>query len=644
LLASNIIGIVVISILVLILTRFFGRRNILGPINVLVHAARHIGQGDFSVRVDIDHQASELGELAQNINAMTEDLIRWESEHERADRELKESEARIRALFNATTDSALLIDTDGSFLALNYVAAQRRGQGVEELIGKCLYDYLPAEAAQTRKAWVEEVIKAGKSVAFEEERDDRIYRLRLFPILDHDGKVVQLASFSRDITEMKKAESRLKYQAFHDELTGLANRAYLMDCLRRTISQALTEKCYDYALAFFDLDNFKLVNDSFGHVLGDNLLQLLSQRLTAGISPETVLARFGGDEFALLFTHAADNHTILKELDTIHQLIDAPFTVGLYEIRTSASIGVVFGRLDYTSPDQLIRDADIAMYQAKKIRTGGTIVFDRRMHEIIIKRLNLESKLRQAVSQGELSLVYQPIFSLPDLTMAGFEALVRWLHPDKGYIPPSVFIPVAEETGLIVPIGDFVLKEACKQMSQWLTRYPQAQHLVMNVNLSGKQFFQADPVEVVRKSLNEAQLRSKNLKVEITETTIMENVDLAVSIFNTLRELGIKIALDDFGTGYSSLGYLRSFPLDSIKIDRSFVVQLDQNEKDYEIVTLIVKLAHALGMDVTAEGIETDNIIDKIIKCECDYVQGYLLAQPMNAHHAEGMIRGYPIP
>jgi diguanylate cyclase (GGDEF)-like protein len=382
--------------------------------------------------------------------------------------------------------------------------------------------------------------------------------------------------------------------------------------------------------------NFKLINDSLGHPIGDKVLRILATRLKLGVSPNAVLARFGGDEFAILLDNIPDYFEILRTADKIHLMFQSPLRIEGYEVYASASIGVVFGSEHYTLPEQVLRDADIAMYQAKGKGKGSSEIFDMSMHDRIVERMQLEHDLRNALGRGEIFLVYQPIFSLEDLGLVGFEALIRWNHPEKGLVQPSVFIPLAEETGHILSLGEYVLTEACLQARRWQTLYPKAAAWTINVNLSGKQLFQSDPVDLVRRTLADTKLLPGTLKLEITESLLLENLEQAADILDTLRYFGAKTALDDFGTGYSSLGYLRNLPLDTLKMDRSFVNNMENgNQKDIGIVRSIIELGHALEMDIVAEGIESEVIMGALAKLGCDHVQGFLMSKPLQAADAE---------
>ncbi len=635
LLASSMTAMALFALAILLVARVLGRRFILRPVQSLVLVSQRLAGGELDARCVLPASATELHALCNAFNSMAEALEEREYRHLAIEEKLCESEQRIRALLNATPDSAMLIDTQGRILIVNEQAAQRRGKHARELLDQDIADFLPSDSAMIRKNRIGEVVERKTGVVFDDFRQERCFRIRLYPIFDASGQVVQLASFSRDITDRLRAEERLRHQAFHDELTGLPNRAQFMRRLHEAIDRYKGDAMQRYGMLFFDLDNFKLINDSFGHTLGDQLLKQLASRLARSVPRDCLPARFGGDEFAVLFDRLFDMTQILRLADRLKQLIREPFSIDGYEMQTSASFGVVFGKHEYTEPEQVLRDADIAMYQAKDQGKGQSVVFDLSMHNKVLERMHLEQSLRTALHHGQIFLHFQPIFSLDTLQLGGFEALVRWNHPERGLVPPGVFIPIAEETGQILALGEFVLHQACRQARDWLDRFDGQRPFTMNVNLSGRQFYQTDPVELVRQVLKDTGVGAQYLKLELTESLLLEDLDTAKEILETLRHFGVRTALDDFGTGYSSLGYLRALPFDTLKMDRSFISHLHESERDARIVRIIIDLAHALGMDVVAEGIETEDILKLLSSYLCNYAQGYLLSRPLPAADVE---------
>jgi diguanylate cyclase (GGDEF)-like protein len=437
-----------------------------------------------------------------------------------------------------------------------------------------------------------------------------------------------------EITTRKLAEARLLHDAFHDALTGLPNRALFMDRLDCAIKRAKRQDQYIFAVIFLDFDRFKVVNDSLGHVTGDELLVAISQRLAAIVRRGDTLTRLGGDEFAILADDLKDVMDVVLLAERIQEDLRTPFHLGPNEIVMTASLGIALGSKTGAKPEDLLRDADTAMYHAKSSGKGKHVLFDPAMHARVVERLQLETELRRAIERAEFCVHYQPIVGLKDGLVSGFEALVRWENPDRGLISPADFIPVAEETGLIQPIGLWVLRESCRQMAAWRREFPGGHDLTISVNLSGRQVTQPDLVEQIDLILSETGLEPEALRLEITESVIIHHSGPATSVFRRLKERGIGLSMDDFGTGYSSLSYLHHFPLDTLKIDRSFIGRMCEEDGEPAIVHTIVSLARNLGMDVVAEGVETAWQADLLRAMGCQFAQGYLFSRPVPAETA----------
>ncbi|CAD5920533.1 putative signaling protein PA1727 [Planktothrix agardhii] len=429
--------------------------------------------------------------------------------------------------------------------------------------------------------------------------------------------------------ELEVANTQLLEMALHDSLTGLPNRALLMTDLRRSIHQAKANLNYQFAVLFLDCDRFKVVNDSLGHLVGDELLILIAHRLSCYVKPQNTLARLGGDEFAILLTEIPNFHDVTTLSDQILQCFSQPFNLERHEIFMNASIGIVIGNCEYNEPEYLLRDADTAMYRAKALGKGQYHLFDPVMHTAALERLQLETDLRRGIEQEELVVHYQPIVSLITGRISGFEALVRWRHPKRGLIPPGLFIPIAEETGLITAIGYWVLSESCHQLRTWQQQNSIDPNLFVSVNLSVKQFAQPNLLEQIDQVLEHSQLSPDCLKLEITESAIMDNHQDVATILKELRKRRILISIDDFGTGYSSLSYLHSFPVDTLKIDKSFVQRLNLTSENIGLIPVIISLAKTMNMNVIAEGIELPEQLKILRELNCGLGQGYFFAKPL---------------
>ncbi len=447
----------------------------------------------------------------------------------------------------------------------------------------------------------------------------------------------------QDITERRRAEEQLRHNSLHDGLTGLPNQAFFMARLGFALERAKRRKNYLFAVLFLDLDRFKVINDSLGHVVGNQMLNAISRRLEAVLRSVDTLARLGGDEFTILLEDITDTSAAIYVAQRIQNELAKPFNLNEQEVVTSASIGIALSsQACYAQPEQLLRDADIAMYSAKALGKARYEVFDTTMHNHAVVRLHLETDLRRAITREEFRICYQPIVSLVTGRIIGFEALVRWHHPERGLVSPMDFIPVAEETGMINSIGQWVLHEACRQMHKWHAQFPTTPPLMISVNLSGKQLTQPDLVKQIKLVLQETGLDASSLKLEMTESVLMDNTKSATAMLLQLRALNIELHMDDFGTGYSSLSYLHCLPINTLKIDRSFISNVGIAGQNLEIVRAIVTLAHSLSMNVTAEGIETVEQLAQLRSMKCDRGQGYFFSKPVESSAVEVLLATSP--
>ena len=458
-------------------------------------------------------------------------------------------------------------------------------------------------------------------------------------------RTAQLVAANEELTTevgvRKQVEEQLLHNAFHDGLTGLANRALFMDHLKLALGRAERHEACRFAVLFLDLDRFKFINDSLGHTVGDQLLVGIARRLETAMRPGDTVARLGGDEFTILLDDIGDADDAKAVAGRLQRELAVPYNLGGHEVFITVSIGIALSAPGYHRPEEILRDADTAMYRAKHLGKARHEMFDQGMRTHAADMMELERDLRWAVERQELFLQYQPIVSLDTGVLRGFEALVRWQHPKRGLIPPLRFIPIAEETGQIIPLGIWVLGEACRQLRRWQDLSPAADEpLTISVNLSGRQFMQPDLLEQIQAVLRETDLDPRSLKLEITESVVMENIETATRTLERLRALGVELSIDDFGTGYSSLSYLQRFPVSTLKIDRSFVSRMTEHEGTAEIVRTIMQLAQNLGMDVVAEGVETEAQRARLRALECAFGQGYYFAKPLDGDAAQAFLLG----
>jgi diguanylate cyclase (GGDEF)-like protein len=436
---------------------------------------------------------------------------------------------------------------------------------------------------------------------------------------------------------LRESKEKFRHAAFHDSLTDLPNRNYFIETLGFSLKKTKQNAKFNFAVLFLDLNRFKTINDSLGHSTGDRLILNVAKRLASALREGDLVARFSGDEFAIILNEITSLDEAVEFAEIIKHKLAKPFTLNGRQVFTSVSIGIARGNEHYTEAEDVLRDADIAMYYAKEAGTTY-VVFDPAMHTKAVTLLQLETDLRCSIERNEMLAYYQPIIDLATMRLIGFETLMRWNHPQRGIIPPNEFIPVAEETGLIVPLTIWILRKSCNQLVEWQKESPANKGLMMSVNLSGKHFAHPDLVDQIKGVLDETQINPRNVKLELTESAIMENAETAIEMLSEIRELGIQISIDDFGTGYSSLSYLHRFPIDMLKVDRSFVSSMEDGTENGEIVRTVIALAKTLGLSVVAEGIETIHQLHQLRVLGCEYGQGYLFARPVPVDEVEKIL------
>jgi diguanylate cyclase (GGDEF)-like protein/PAS domain S-box-containing protein len=555
------------------------------------------------------------------------------TERKRAEERLKKAEQRYRSVVEEQTELVCRFLPDLTLTFANEAYLNYFGLGPEDAIGESFIDRVAVED----RVYYEEKL-------FELTPDDptRTVEHRVFAsggearwqqwtdraIFDVEGRPVEYQSVGRDVTERKALEERLEHQALHDSLTDLPNRRLFVDRLGQALGRTKRRKGRTVAVLFMDLDGFKVVNDSLGHDTGDRLLVEVAERLGGCLRPEDTLARFGGDEFVVLLEGLTAPDAAVRVADRITEELREPFVIDGRELYVAASVGVALGSAAAKDPEELLREADTSMYRAKDEGSGYS-VFDPTMHARAVNRLELENDLRRAIEREEFVVHYQPIVNLQTSAVWGVEALVRWDHPERGLLDPDEFVPVAEESGLVVPMGELVLEEACRQAAEWQRRFPRTPPLAMSVNLSGRQLRRPDLPKTIEQALESSELSASSLGLDITETVYISALDANTAALDRLRALGIRVSLDDFGSGYSSLSYLKRLPVDILKIDKSFTKGLGMEIEDTAIVQAVVDLAHILGMEVVGEGVEIEEQETLLKEMGCDFAQGFFFSGPL---------------
>jgi len=567
-----------------------------------------------------------LGEVHEDGDWLFAAIIRDITERKRVEEELRLSEERLRGLADAAFEG-LVISDRGIILEANQALLDILGRTPAEVIGRSILEFVaPDYRDPVRQNILSKLEEPYETVGLRKDGTRLDLEVR-GKAISYQGQSVRVTAV-RDITERKFLEQRLRYQALHDLLTGLPNRTLFMNHLSNALTRT-GKRRRRVAVMFVDLDNFKFVNDTLGHHAGDELLVTISERLRACLRFEDTLGRLGGDEFAILLEDLADESEATGVAERIIEQLRVPFTLSNYEVFVTPSIGIAFNGSGQESPEDILRDADVAMYWSKREGKARYQLFEPSIEAQSTERTRLEHDLRRALERDEFRLYYQPVVGVDSGRIMGMEALVRWEHPERGLVLPEKFVPLAEETGLIVPIGKWVLREACRQAKEWQERYPSEMPLMVGVNLSARQLEHPGFVAEVEEALRDSRLDPRTLTLEITESAVVKDEERNIEAMRRLEALGIRFALDDFGTGYSALAYLRRLPVGLLKLDRSFLERVGEEAETEVLLSGVISIASGLGLYVLAEGVETPEQLALVKSLGCDLAQGYYFSEPL---------------
>ncbi len=563
------------------------------------------------------------------------------TERQRASVAIQQSEQRYRQLGEGISHQVWTAEPDGRLDYVNSRTLEYFDRTIDSVIGEGWQTVVhPNDLEECVKRWRQSIATGDYYESdFRLRRHDgtyRWFRARANAGLDTDGRIIKWYGTNTDIDEQRQSEAKLNYYAKHDPLTDLPNRIEFMNHLRAAIDRVTLHPAARFAVLFLDLDRFKVINDSLGHLVGDKLLKAIAERLKMHVRPGDVVARLGGDEFTILLNRTGGVSAVEQVADRLQLSLSKPFEIDGYEVFTSASIGIIVSDHIMRQPEDFLRDADAAMYRAKESGKARYAIFSSEMHVQNINLLKLENDLRHAMQSDQFEVYYQPIVDLTTASTTEFEALIRWQHPELGLVQPDDFISIAEETGLIVQIGDWIIEKACRQLHAW--QKETAEQLSMSVNLSAKQLLHPSLPSKISKILSDMDLMPGQLTLEVTESTVMEHKDRSLHIFNELTELGVSFSSDDFGTGFSSLSYLQTFPFERLKIDRSFIERINDDDRSAAIVKTILMFGETLGIEVVAEGIETEAQLERLTEFGCKFGQGYLFSKPVDAREAAKLV------
>ncbi|MFD2682001.1 bifunctional diguanylate cyclase/phosphodiesterase [Bacillus seohaeanensis] len=632
---------IIIVILLTMLTAYHSMRTI-KPLRKLYEAVDHVAKGDYQASIENISEKDEIGILSRRFNEMISSLKVMRIELELKEKSLQVQKEFLRKIIDNSPSAIYIMDWEGRYTLANKAFADLLGMTPRDIIGKKEDDFNPnQEEVDFYLSINREVIKTKEerfipeATIFDSEGNQHWMQVVKVPILEEAGRSHSVLCFATNITERIKNEEKIKFHASHDNLTKLPNRFLFKQCIEQEMELAKVEQS-QFAVLFMDLDRFKYVNDHFGHSMGDKLLQAVTARLKENLHERDTIARLGGDEFTVILPTIDDKQQISSIASKLIQALAEPYQIDGQSFVTTTSIGVGVYPNDGEDVETLIKNADTAMYQAKNQGKNTYRFFHHEMQSMLSNKFKLESSMRGALERNEFHLHYQPKMDTKTGKLSGMEALLRWEQKELGMVSPAEFIPIAEETGMIIPIGEWVLKTACLQNKQW----QEAGHAPKKiaVNLSVKQMEHNNIVRTVRKVLKETELDPIWLELEITETAIMENKNTIIRTLSQLKRLGVSIAIDDFGTGYSSLNYLKRFPADTLKIDRSFIQDLLSGKNDTVIATAVISMATELGLNIVAEGVETEEQLQYLYEQACNEVQGFLISPPVSTDKMEKLL------
>lgn len=606
------------------------------------------GQGDREIDIEATRAGAADYLVKGEIEApILERAIRYAIAHGRTLQTLRESEKRFRSVVETATDAIILIDHRGEIISWNRSAETIFGYSESEILRQPFSVLFPASFTQNLKqvSGCDPLIASGLlrpgSRATElngRHQDGSEFPLEISLSSWETAEGVFYSGIVRDITERKSLENQLTHQALHDPLTKLANRALFRDRVEHAIDRAVRKRA-PLAVMFLDLDNFKSVNDSLGHAAGDELLVSVTERLQACLRSTDTPARLGGDEFAVLVEDIEHTEDAVFVAERIRNVLSTPFSISGTEIFVSTSIGIATTATALESPEELLRNADVAMYMSKSNGKDRYTVFKSEMRDSLVKRVQLEADMRYGINHKEFEVFYQPIVELHSEQIIGIEALVRWNHPKYGLIYPLDFIPLAEETGLIVPLGQWIIEKACTQASEWQTQFGFGERLSITVNIAGRQFQEDGLLQTVEAALAKSGLPPNSLILEITESTMLMNTESTIKKLTELKSLGLRLAIDDFGTGYSSLSYLQRFPVDILKIDKSFVEKISLGKEGAAVTRAIITMSDTLHLKTIAEGVESPVQQTELQNLGCEFGQGFHFAEPLRSADMNEFLR-----